>query len=60
MKPLFKILLVIFFSLTLSESKADTLLESINSAYLNINNSIFTTSNETKKSKTCTFRKKRS
>ena len=35
MKPLFKILLVIFFSLTLSESKADTLLESINSAYLN-------------------------
>ena len=35
MKPLFKILLVIFFSITLSESKADTLLESINSAYLN-------------------------
>ena len=32
---MFKILLVIYFSLTLSESKADTLLESINSAYLN-------------------------
>ena len=35
MKHLFKILFVIFFLLIFSESKADTLLDSLNSAYLN-------------------------